>query len=296
MRGQVCSLQLLLDLASTVIQGSDYCRTLDHILLPEISDSPDLEGLVLIFMSPRNSVTLHYYQQSVGQSVLVSGTHLGPIARIILLSGSCSTAVVPSLMRGWVCSLQLQLVLPAQSFSGFESPGTLNHICLRIRSSDLYLPGTGWPSYTWRNWVPFLSPLNTTHRATVEIFELHPRNSNKLSVTQIKVEVILWLMVSWQFCLGVRHPSEAHEQIVVSVVQLRICWCWVPSLMRRQVCSLQLLLGLASAVLLGCKSFRTHDRIFHLKFRTPKPGRSGSHIYFPPGIGYPVILPGTGFV
>jgi hypothetical protein len=31
-------------------------------------------------------------------------------------------------------------------------------------------PGTGWPSYTPRQWVPFSSPLST-HRATVEVFD-----------------------------------------------------------------------------------------------------------------------------
>jgi hypothetical protein len=49
--------------------------------------------------------------------------------------------------------------------------------CLRIktppnwiaRSPYLYPPGTGWPSYTPRHWVPFSSP-PTTHRATLEVF------------------------------------------------------------------------------------------------------------------------------
>jgi hypothetical protein len=39
----------------------------------------------------------------------------------------------------------------------------------RARSSYLYPPGTGWPSYTPGHCVPFLSPL-TTRRATVEVF------------------------------------------------------------------------------------------------------------------------------
>jgi hypothetical protein len=68
---------------------------------------------------------------------------------------------------------------PAQSFSG-PSPAGLMTIfyCLRFeiprtwraRSPYLYPPGTGWPSYTPRHWVPFSSP-PTTCRATVEVFE-----------------------------------------------------------------------------------------------------------------------------
>jgi hypothetical protein len=46
----------------------------------------------------------------------------------------------------------------------FETPPTW-----RLRSPYLYPPGTGWPGYTSRHWVPFLSP--PTHRAMVEVFD-----------------------------------------------------------------------------------------------------------------------------
>jgi hypothetical protein len=68
---------------------------------------------------------------------------------------------------------------PAQSFSG-PSPAGLMTIfyCLgfetpqtrRARSPCLYPPGKGWPRYTPRHWVPFLSP-PTTRRAKVEVFQ-----------------------------------------------------------------------------------------------------------------------------
>jgi hypothetical protein len=45
-RGWVCSLQLLLALASAVILRSDSCGTLDHILLSQIRDSANLESPV----------------------------------------------------------------------------------------------------------------------------------------------------------------------------------------------------------------------------------------------------------
>jgi hypothetical protein len=68
---------------------------------------------------------------------------------------------------------------PAQSFPGLNPAGLMTiFYCLRFESLPtwrdmspyLYPPGTGWPSYTPRHWVPFSSP-PTTRRATVEVFE-----------------------------------------------------------------------------------------------------------------------------
>jgi hypothetical protein len=62
-----------------------------------------------------------------------------------------------------------------------DSRGTRDHILLshirdppnlETRSSYLNPPGTGWPSYTLRHWVPFSSP-PTTRRATVQVFDPH---------------------------------------------------------------------------------------------------------------------------
>jgi hypothetical protein len=52
-RGWVCRLQLLLDLTSAVILGSESCRTHDHILLPQIRDTLNLEGQVSVFTFPK---------------------------------------------------------------------------------------------------------------------------------------------------------------------------------------------------------------------------------------------------
>jgi hypothetical protein len=61
-RERVCGLQLLLGFASAVILVSDSRETRDHILLSQIWDSPNLEGQVPIFMSPRNRVAQLYPQ------------------------------------------------------------------------------------------------------------------------------------------------------------------------------------------------------------------------------------------
>jgi hypothetical protein len=90
-----------------------------------------------------------------------------------------SPYVTSSMTRGWVCHLQLLLVLASAVILGSESRGTRDHILLsQIRHSPnlegqvpvLISPRNRVPNYTPRHWLPFLSP-PTTRRATVEVFE-----------------------------------------------------------------------------------------------------------------------------
>jgi hypothetical protein len=62
MREWVCSLQLLLAFATTVFIGSESHGTYDHILLSEIQDSPNLEGQIPVFVSPKKKVAQLYPQ------------------------------------------------------------------------------------------------------------------------------------------------------------------------------------------------------------------------------------------
>jgi hypothetical protein len=62
-------------------------------------------------------------------------------------------------------------------------------------------------------------------------------------------------------CLWLKHLSWASDQIFITVRQLRIGWCEALSLTRGRVCRLQLLLVLASAVILRSESRGTHDHI-----------------------------------
>jgi hypothetical protein len=70
-RGWVCSLQLLLVLASAVILRYNSLGTHHHILLSQIRDSPNLEGQIPVFISNRNRVAW-LYPQALGSLYLSS--------------------------------------------------------------------------------------------------------------------------------------------------------------------------------------------------------------------------------
>jgi hypothetical protein len=59
-------------------------------------------------------------------------------------------------------------------------------------------------------------------------------------------------------------PVWAHDQIVIAVRQLRVCWCGIHFLKRVRVCCLQLLLGRTSAFILGSESRGTQNHILLL--------------------------------
>jgi hypothetical protein len=130
------------------------------------------------------------------QSFLVSSIHLWLKTRFLLLSDSCGFVDVrcPLWREDGSVIYNCCWLLPAQPFLDLSpaAPMTIFY-CLRLqtpptwraRSPYLHPPGTGWPSYTPRQWVPLSSP-PTTCRA-------------------VKVKVILRPTV----CLGIKHPWQS---------------------------------------------------------------------------------------
>jgi hypothetical protein len=119
---------------------------------------------------------------------------------------SYSPYVTSSFMRGWICSLQLLLVLASVAILRSETSRTDDQILLsqirdtpiwRSRSPYLYPPGKVWPSYTLKHWVPILSP-PTTRRTTVEVFD---SEANRTQITTSTVQVITCLSVPAVACV-----------------------------------------------------------------------------------------------
>jgi hypothetical protein len=63
-----------------------------------------------------------------------------------------------------------QVRVPRDSWPHFTVSDSRLPQTWRARFPSLYPPGTGWPSYAPRRWVPFSSP-PTTRWATVEVFD-----------------------------------------------------------------------------------------------------------------------------
>jgi hypothetical protein len=156
-----------------------------HSLIPFLpfllsySTNCQLRTLPQFYLSERVRVTLRLavYCQKVRLGVRPLETH----DQYFFQLNTCSynPYVTCSLTRGWVCRLQLLLVLASAVILGPSPAGLITLLyCLRFetpptwraRSPFLYPPGTGLPSYTPRHWVRISSPA-TTRRTTVKVFE-----------------------------------------------------------------------------------------------------------------------------
>jgi hypothetical protein len=152
---------------------------------------------------------LCYDRLSVGQSLLVSSTHLGLRTRILLLSDrSWCVDVRRSLWRENNCCWSSQ----AQSFLGEDPAGLVTIIyslkfetppTWRARSPYLYPSGTGWPSCRLRHWISIAPTLLVT------VFRHgHHRKPRSFLVVQS--------FAPEEFGLLIRHSVAAGVYLVIS--------------------------------------------------------------------------------
>jgi hypothetical protein len=92
-------------------------------------------------------------------------------------------------------------------------------------------------------------------------------SGTQLPILSLSLSLILRPTASRPVCLGTKHPSGAYYQIFITVRHLGVCWCGALSLTRGRVCRLQLLLALASEVIIGSESFGTRDHILPSQIR-----------------------------
>jgi hypothetical protein len=92
----------------------------------------------------------------------------------------------------------------------------------RARSPYLYPPGTRWPSYTPKHWIPFSSP-PTTRRTTVDVFD--PASTRETVWTLVSVGRSVGRLVrrsvGWSFGLYVKLLLTSPAQSLMASVPSR---------------------------------------------------------------------------
>jgi hypothetical protein len=119
----------------------------------------------------------------------------------------------------------------------------------------------------------------------------HRKRLLLLRVLSESVRVTYGLAVYRQSISFGDSPPETHDQRFLCGHSPYV----ISSLSRGWISRLQLLLALASGVVLRSEPRGTHDRIYGLRFEARLPGGPGPCTYIPKEQGGPVIPPDTGF-
>jgi hypothetical protein len=180
-------------------------------------------------------------RRSVGQSVLVSSTHLGLTTRFFITVRElrvCWCGAL-SLTRERVCRLQLLLGLANAVILGSESHGTRDHILLsQIRDSPnlegqvpVFISPRDRVAQLYPQALGSISSPPTTRRATLEVFgQDSTRPHRGQSQSHIATD---GQSISKSWC---RAPSGAHDRIFITLWPLWSCFSGAPSLTRGRVC------------------------------------------------------------
>jgi hypothetical protein len=143
----------------------------DHLSYLQTLHGPDTESVVK-YQSESESELLYDWRFTANQFILETNSLRFTTSNFFFQLNTCghSPYVTSSLTRGWICRLQLLLVLASVVILRSEFRRTQNHISLSQTLGSPNLDGKVPVFISPRHWVPFSSHL-TTRRTTVEVFE-----------------------------------------------------------------------------------------------------------------------------